>query len=126
MEHNLFVEPTVFADVTDGMRIAKEEIFGPVQQILKYKTLDEAIERANNTMYGLAAGIVSNNVNTIQKFTQEILAGSVWVNTYLAIGPQTPFGGYKLSGIGREGGLEGILPYCEVKTITMKIAQKIS
>jgi len=125
-ESKLFVEPTVFADVTDNMRIAKEEIFGPVQQILKYKTLDEAIARANNTSYGLAAGIVSNNVNTIQKFTQEILAGSVWVNTYLAVGPQTPFGGFKLSGIGREGGIEGVLPYCEVKCVNMKISQKIS
>jgi len=126
MASNLFVEPTVFADVTDTMRIAKEEIFGPVQQIMKYKTLDEAIERANNTSYGLAAGIVSNNVNTIQKFAQEIQAGNVWVNTFLAVTPQQPFGGFKMSGIGREGGLEGILPYCEVKTVTMRIAQKIS
>ncbi|XP_022673197.1 retinal dehydrogenase 2-like [Varroa jacobsoni] len=122
----LFIEPTVFADVTDNMRIAKEEIFGPVQQILKYKTLEEAIERANDTPYGLASGIVSNNINTIQKFAQEIRAGNVWVNTYLANTPQTPFGGFKISGIGREGGIEGVLPYCEIKTVTMKIPGKIS
>ncbi|OQR74172.1 retinal dehydrogenase 1-like [Tropilaelaps mercedesae] len=107
------------------MRIAKE-IFGPVQQILKYKTLDEAIERANSTTYGLAAGLVSTNVNTIQRFAQEVLAGTIWVNTYLVVTPQTPFGGFKMSGIGREGSIEGVLPYCEVKTVTMKIPVKIS
>lgn len=122
----LYVEPTVFADVTDDMRIAREEIFGPVQQILKYKTFDEAIERANKTHYGLAAGIVSKNADTIQKFAQNILAGTVWVNTYLAVAPQTPFGGFKMSGLGREGGVEGILPFCEVKTVTMAISEKLS
>ena len=123
---DLYVEPTVFADVTDEMRIAKEEIFGPVQQILKYKTLDEAIERANDTAYGLAAGIVSKNVDTIQRFAQNILAGTVWVNTYFSGMPQAPFGGFKMSGIGREGGIEGVLAYCEVKTVTMAIPQKLS
>lgn len=125
-ESGQFIEPTVFADVTDNMRIAKEEIFGPVQQILKYKTFDEALERANNTTYGLAAGIVSNNVDTIHRFTQNILAGSVWVNCYLVTSPQAPFGGFKMSGLGREGGVEGVLPYCEVKTVTIKVSQKIS
>ncbi|XP_018495387.1 retinal dehydrogenase 1-like [Galendromus occidentalis] len=123
---DLYVQPTVFADVTDNMRIAKEEIFGPVQQILKYKTLDEAIERANQTHYGLAAGIVSKNVDTIQKFAQNILAGTVWVNTYAVVAPQTPFGGFKMSGMGRENGVEGVLAYCEVKTVTMALPEKLS
>lgn len=123
---DLYVEPTVFADVTDDMRIAKEEIFGPVQQILKYKTFDEAIARANETHYGLAAGIVSKNADTIQKFAQNILAGTVWVNTYLVVTPQAPFGGFKMSGLGRENGIEGINAFCEVKTVTMAISQKLS
>lgn len=125
-DSDLYVEPTVFADVTDNMRIAKEEIFGPVQQILKYKTLDEAIDRANATSYGLAAGIVSKNVDTIQRFVQRVQAGTVWVNTYFTGLPHTPFGGFKMSGLGRENGVEGILPYCEVKTVTMAIPEKLS
>lgn len=73
-----FVEPTVFADVKDDMRIAKEEIFGPVQQILKFKTLDEVIERANDTTYGLGSGVVTQNINTAITFAQAVKAGSVW------------------------------------------------
>ncbi|PRD29004.1 UNVERIFIED_CONTAM: Aldehyde dehydrogenase [Trichonephila clavipes] len=73
-----FVEPTVFADVTDDMRIAREEIFGPVQQILKFKTLDEVIDRANDTQYGLGSGVVTNDLNTALLFSQGVKAGSVW------------------------------------------------
>ena len=97
-----FVEPTVFADVTDDMRIAKEEIFGPVQQILKFSSMDEVMERANATHYGLAAGVLTNNINTALTFAQSVQAGSVWVNCYDATMPQTPFGGFKQSGNGRE------------------------
>ncbi|KAJ9583102.1 hypothetical protein L9F63_022545, partial [Diploptera punctata] len=97
-----FVKPTVFSDVGDDMRIAKEEIFGPVQTIIKFKTLDEAIERANNTTYGLAAGIITKDLNTALIFAQSVNAGSVWVNCYDAVVPQCPFGGFKQSGIGRE------------------------
>uniref|UniRef100_U5EW50 Putative aldehyde dehydrogenase n=1 Tax=Corethrella appendiculata TaxID=1370023 RepID=U5EW50_9DIPT len=92
-----FIEPTVFSNVTDNMKIAKEEIFGPVQSILKFKTLDEVIERANNTSFGLASGIVTNCINTALTFAQAIEAGSVWVNCYDAVVPQAPFGGYKQS-----------------------------
>jgi len=73
-----FVEPTVFADVQDNMRIAREEIFGPVQSIFKFKNLDEAIERANATSYGLAAGIITNDIHKVMKFSQRVQAGSVW------------------------------------------------
>jgi len=121
-----FVEPTVFADVTDDMRIAKEEIFGPVQTIFKFRTMEELIERANNTYYGLAAGILTKNIDTALTFAQAIEAGSVWVNCYDATMPQTPFGGFKQSGQGRELGEEGLHHYLEVKTITIAMPQKNS
>ena len=112
-----FIEPTVFADVKDDSRIAKEEIFGPVQSIFKFKTLDEAIKRSNETHYGLAAGIVTSNIDNALKYVQSVRAGSVWVNSWLPIGPNTPFGGYKESGHGREMGEEGILDYMVVKSV---------
>lgn len=108
-------------DANFHLLIPREEIFGPVQQILKYKDLDEVITRCNNTTYGLAAGILSNNVQEVLKFTSEVRAGSVWVNTYNHITPQTPFGGFKWSGLSRENGEEGLRNYCEIKTITMNM-----
>nr|WCD24788.1 Tyr p 41 allergen [Tyrophagus putrescentiae] len=118
-----FIEPTVFADVTDNMRIAKEEIFGPVQQILKYSSLDEVIGRCNATNYGLAAGILTKDINQALKFANEVQAGSIWVNCYDHTVVQTPFGGFKHSGIGRELGEEGLHGYCEIKTVTIKVQQ---
>ncbi|XP_051170769.1 aldehyde dehydrogenase 1A1-like [Leptopilina boulardi] len=116
-----FIEPTIFSNVTDNMRIAKEEIFGPVQSILKFETIEEVIERANQTKYGLAAGVITKDINKALMFAQSVEAGSVWINCYDAITPQTPFGGYKLSGIGRELGEEGLKQYLEVKTINIKM-----
>nr|XP_003700432.2 PREDICTED: retinal dehydrogenase 1 isoform X1 [Megachile rotundata] len=116
-----FVKPTVFSNVTDNMRIAKEEIFGPVQSILKFETMDEVIERANNTTYGLAAGVLTKDIDKALVFAQTVEAGSVWVNCYDALTPQTPFGGFKQSGIGRELGAEGIKEYVETKTVTIKV-----
>lgn len=116
-----FIKPTVFSNVTDEMRIAKEEIFGPVQSILKFETIDEVIERANNTEYGLAAGVLTKDINKAMTFARAVQAGSVWVNCYDAITPQTPFGGFKKSGIGRELGEEGLKEYLEVKTVSIKL-----
>ncbi|XP_043489525.1 aldehyde dehydrogenase X, mitochondrial [Polistes fuscatus] len=116
-----FIKPTVFSNVTDNMRIAKEEIFGPVQSILKFDTMEEVIERANKTMYGLAAGVITNNIEKAIIFAKSVEAGTVWVNTYDAITPQTPFGGYKMSGTGRELGEEGLKEYLETKTISIKL-----
>jgi aldehyde dehydrogenase (NAD+) len=120
-----FVQPTVFSNVTDQMSIAKEEIFGPVQTILKFDTLEEVIERANDTSYGLASGVLTKDVNTALVFAQAVQAGSVWVNCYDAITPQTPFGGYKMSGIGREMGPDSVEPYLETKTISIKVPTKV-
>lgn len=121
-----FVQPTVFSDVQDHMRIAKEEIFGPVQNIFKFSTMEELIERVNKTEYGLAAGVLTSNINNALVFSQAVQAGSVWVNCYLANMPQTPFGGFKQSGYGRELGPEGCRAYLENKTITIAHPQKNS
>ncbi|XP_055617236.1 retinal dehydrogenase 2-like [Toxorhynchites rutilus septentrionalis] len=120
-----FIEPTVFSDVTDEMTIAREEIFGPVQSILKFSTLDEVIERANKTEYGLASGVLTNNINNALVFANAIEAGSVWVNCYDYVMPTTPFGGYKQSGHGRELGYCGIELYTETKTVTIKLPTKV-
>ena len=121
-----FIQPTVFSGVEDDMKIAREEIFGPVQSILKFKTLDEAIERANKTNYGLAAGILTRDINNATKFSQAVQAGSVWVNCYDHTLAHTPFGGFKQSGHGRELGPEGIKAYLEVKTVTIAVTEKNS
>lgn len=121
-----FVEPTIFAEVKDNMRIAKEEIFGPVMQVFKFKTLEEAIERSNSTTYGLASGILTKDINNALMYSQGVQAGNVWVNFYMAIAPQAPFGGFKQSGHGRSLGEDGMKEYLEIKTVTVKIPQKNS
>lgn len=121
-----FVQPTVFSDVEDDMVIAREEIFGPVQSIFKFNTMDEVIERANATSYGLAAGIITKDLNTATVVAHALEAGIIWINTYFEMGPHTPFGGYKMSGIGREMGEDGILEYTEVKTVVTRIPVKNS
>ncbi|XP_076681051.1 aldehyde dehydrogenase [Andrena cerasifolii] len=121
-----FVAPTVFANVSDDMTIAKEEIFGPVQQILKFSSLNEVIRRANNTNYGLAAAVFTKDIDKANYIIQGLRAGTVWVNTYNVFTPQVPFGGYKMSGQGRELGEYGLEAYTEVKSVIVKINQKNS
>jgi len=121
-----FVEPTVFADVKDNMTIAREEIFGPVQQLIRFKNLDEVIERANNTDYGLAAAVFTKDIDKANYVVQGLRAGTVWVNAYNVLGAQAPFGGYKMSGHGRENGEYGLQNYTEVKSVIVKIPQKNS
>jgi len=121
-----FIQPTVFSDVTDDMTIAKEEIFGPVQSIFKFKTMDEVIDRCNATDYGLAAGVFTQDIDKAMHFSQQVQAGSIWINAFLALGPQTPFGGFKQSGFGRENGEDGLHEYLEVKSIAVKMEQKNS
>ncbi|XP_051168044.1 aldehyde dehydrogenase, mitochondrial [Leptopilina boulardi] len=121
-----FISPTVFADVKDEMTIAREEIFGPVQQILKFNNLDEVISRANNTDYGLAAAVFTKNIDKANYLIQGLRAGTVWVNTYNNLSPQVPFGGYKMSGHGRELGEYGLEAYTEVKSVIVKVNEKNS
>jgi len=119
-----FIEPTVFSDVKDDMRIAKEEIFGPVQQLLKFKTLDEVVERANATNYGLAAAVFTKDLDKALTIANTVRAGTIWVNCYDVLYAQAPFGGFKMSGSGRELGEYGLHQYSEVKTVTIKLPQK--
>ncbi|XP_049868382.1 aldehyde dehydrogenase X, mitochondrial-like [Pectinophora gossypiella] len=119
-----YVEPTVFADVKDDMKIAREEIFGPVQSILKFDTFEEVVNRANDTNYGLGAGVITKDISTALAFVKQVRAGTIWVNTYEHVAAQTPFGGFKESGIGREMGEDGILPYLESKTVTIDLPKK--
>uniref|UniRef100_A0A3Q3N752 Aldehyde dehydrogenase 1 family, member A2 n=1 Tax=Mastacembelus armatus TaxID=205130 RepID=A0A3Q3N752_9TELE len=121
-----YIEPTVFSNVRDDMRIAREEIFGPVQLIMKFKTVEEVIERANNTDYGLVAAVFTNDINKAMTISTAMQAGTVWINCFNALGTQCPFGGYKMSGNGREMGENSLKEYTEVKTITMKMVAKNS
>jgi aldehyde dehydrogenase (NAD+) len=117
-----FVEPTVFSDVQDDMKIAQEEIFGPVMSIIKFKTLDEVIERANNTFYGLAAGIWTRDIGKAHTLAHHVRAGTVWLNCYHAFDTAAPFGGFKQSGMGRELGEYGLQQYTEIKTVTVNLS----
>ncbi|CAK9812108.1 Aldehyde dehydrogenase, mitochondrial [Anthophora plagiata] len=121
-----FVAPTVFANVTDDMTIAREEIFGPVQQILKFSSLNEVINRANNTDYGLASAVFTKDIDKANYVIQGLRAGTVWVNTYNVLTSQVPFGGYKMSGHGRELGEYGLQAYTEVKSVIVKVNKKNS
>jgi aldehyde dehydrogenase (NAD+) len=116
-----FVEPTVFADVRDNMRIAEEEIFGPVMSIIKFKDIEEVSERANKTIYGLAAGVWTRDIGKALAIANNVRAGTVWVNCYDVFDAAAPFGGFKQSGIGRELGEYGLQQYTEVKTVTVKL-----
>jgi aldehyde dehydrogenase (NAD+) len=109
-----YFRPTIFSGVAMSHRIAREEIFGPVLAILTFRTVDEAIEKANNTAYGLSAGVWTDKGSRILKMSTELKAGVVWANTYNKFDPTSPFGGYKESGFGREGGRQGLLDYCKL------------
>ncbi|MEN8699919.1 aldehyde dehydrogenase family protein [Bacillus infantis] len=116
-EEGYFVSPTIFADVRDEMTIAKEEIFGPVISAMPYEDLDELIARANNSEYGLAAGVWTKDVSKAHYIASQLRAGTVWVNCYNAFDAASPFGGYKQSGMGREMGSYALNNYTEVKSV---------
>jgi aldehyde dehydrogenase (NAD+) len=120
-DRGYFVEPTIFSEVEDSMTIAREEIFGPVMSILRFKNLDEVIKRANHTLYGLAAGVWTRDISKALAIANNVHAGTVWVNCYNVLDAAAPFGGFKQSGMGRELGEYGLQEYTEVKTVTVKL-----
>ena len=113
-ERGWWFRPTLFTNVAQSHRIAREEIFGPVLAVLTFRTPDEAVEKANNTPYGLSAGVWTDKGSRILWMAERMRAGVVWANTYNRFDPASPFGGYKESGFGREGGLQGLLSYVEL------------
>jgi aldehyde dehydrogenase (NAD+) len=117
-----FIKPTIFSNVTPDMKIVKEEIFGPVCTIAKFSTEDEIIKEANNSNYGLAAAVHTTNLNTALRVANSLKAGTVWVNQYNMLNAQTPFGGYKESGIGRELGEAALANYTQNKSVAIRTA----
>jgi aldehyde dehydrogenase (NAD+) len=109
-----YFPPTLFSNVSQSHRIAREEIFGPVLSILSFRTPEEAVEKANNTHYGLSAGVWTDKGSRILKMSTELKAGVIWANSFNKFDPTSPFGGYKESGFGREGGKQGLLDYASL------------
>jgi (Z)-2-((N-methylformamido)methylene)-5-hydroxybutyrolactone dehydrogenase len=112
-----FVEPTIFVDVNNSMRIAQEEVFGPVLSVIKFKDEEDAIRIANDIRFGLASGVWTRSLHRAMFMSERLKAGTVWVNNYRSTSFTTPFGGYKHSGIGREGGMEAVKEYLETKSV---------
>ena len=116
-----FIEPTIFGDVKNDMKIAQEEIFGPVLSVLTFDDVDEVIDRANNNPYGLAAAVWTRDVKKAHTVSRRLKAGTVWINTYGLMDASLPFGGYKSSGFGRELGAHAIEHYTEIKTVWLNM-----
>jgi aldehyde dehydrogenase (NAD+) len=112
-----FVEPTIFTGVNNTMRIAREEVFGPILAVIPFKDEDEALAIANDTPYGLAAGVWTTDIGRAIRMSDRLEAGTVWVNTYRAISFMAPFGGFKRSGLGRESGQDSINEYLQTKSV---------
>lgn len=123
-ENGWFIEPTVFTDVTNDMRIAQEEVFGPVLSVIKFKDEAEAIEIANDVRFGLGSGVWTSDIGRAIRMSEKIQAGTVWINTYRAVSYMSPFGGYKDSGMGRESGIEAIYQYLQTKSVWINTGAK--
>jgi aldehyde dehydrogenase (NAD+) len=113
-DRGYWFRPTVFTNVATSHRVAREEIFGPVLSVMTFRTPDEAVAKANNTTYGLSAGVWTEKGSKILWMADRLRAGVVWANTFNQFDPASPFGGYRESGFGREGGLHGLEPYLDV------------
>jgi len=122
--HGQYIAPTIFADVRPEMAIARDEIFGPVLSILPFDTMEEAIDLANDTVYGLAASVWTKNIDKALTVSRRVRAGRFWVNTTLAGGPELPLGGFKQSGWGREAGIYGVEEYTQIKSVHIEIGKR--
>jgi aldehyde dehydrogenase (NAD+) len=120
-----FIQPTIFSNVTEDMKIMQEEIFGPVCSIAKFETEEEIIKTGNNTTYGLAAAVHTQNLNTAIRVSNQLRAGTVWVNQYNMLHHQVPFGGYKESGIGRELGEAALANYTQTKSVSIRLGDAL-
>jgi len=120
-----FIQPTIFSNVTEDMKIMQEEIFGPVCSIAKFETEDEVVKMGNNSTYGLAAAVHTSNLNTAIRVANNIRAGTVWVNQYNMLHHQIPFGGYKESGIGRELGEAALANYTQTKSVSIRLGDAL-
>lgn len=120
-----FIEPTIFTNVNNNMRIAQEEVFGPVLSVIPFEDEEDAIEIANNVVYGLAAGLWTQNMRRAFNVSKRLQAGTVWVNTYRALSYMSPFGGYKQSGIGRESGQDAIYQYLQPKCVWISTSESV-
>ncbi|XP_075511894.1 aldehyde dehydrogenase family 2 member C4-like [Primulina tabacum] len=116
-----YIEPTIFTDVTDDMAIATDEIFGPVMSVMKFKTVEEVIKRANGTKYGLAAGVMTNDLNIANTVSRSIKAGTIWINCYFAFDDDLTIGGYKMSGFGKDMGMDALQKYLKTKSVATPI-----
>jgi aldehyde dehydrogenase (NAD+) len=124
-ENGHFIEPTIFTNVTNDMKIAQEEIFGPVLCVIRYSEVDDAIRMANDTIYGLAAGVWTRDVNKAYDVAKKLQAGVVWINDWHMLRSDAPFGGYKQSGIGREMGQQSLDAYTQVKHVHTSMSPEL-
>ncbi len=126
LKKGFFVEPTIFTNVSNRMTIAQEEIFGPVACVIKFRTADEAVAMANDSIYGLGGAIWSRNIPEAIEIAKRIRTGTMWINTYHQLSPMAPFGGYKQSGIGREHGVQGLLEFTQAKHILVDLGTPLA